>query len=82
MKAKTTRHTNVFEPFDLTITIETINEARILWHRLNLSHERVARSAHVDVKYGRVLPDCPSSSVIVALSELDEFMENHGMKGE
>jgi hypothetical protein len=58
MKAKIGGGKKKFEPFTLTITVETVDDARDLWHRLNVAWSVVLK--HSDS--GCIKPEYNSST--------------------
>ncbi len=63
-----------FKPFTLEITFESVDEARMLWHRLNAS----IRGIHGSSGNGCVFPD--NESTAEAFFVLDTHMERYKLK--
>ena len=82
MKAKIEKATpeGIFEPFALRIVVESVNEARALWHRLNVSSSQITEIAKEINSGNCIIP--LDESVIRSWGALNDYMEEHNLKGE
>ena len=70
---------DTFKPFQLVIDVESVDEARSLWHRFNLSFANTSRYVpfdNHDCGWGRD----DNIPVTAAWNELDDYMDDHNLK--
>ena len=84
MKALINRTSSpVFVPFACEISVENIDEARLLWHQLSASWVEVAGGADMGVE-GCKLPAVGTAKDMTSCTEafhvLDDYMATYGLK--
>lgn len=75
MKFRVETKKNKFEPVEITITLDTIDDAKTLWARLNLSPQDILNSNMRD-GFDRLMPE-KMSSTSPLFDAVDDIVESH-----
>lgn len=70
-----------FSPFTVSFTIDNIDDARELWHRLNIASVEI-KNIIDGIKYqgGCLIPNFEKSDLTELWDSLDDYMDAHGLK--